>query len=357
MKWAVVLATLVTTATLHAQAVLGEYLVTYKPGYTPSVPAAPINPRRNVTLQELTPTERWRLARNPAVLRIEPNYRIHLFQTNDPFFSSESHLNLIHAPNAWAFTHGSPDVRVAVLDTGVDITHPELSSKVLLRQSFVGDSGNDAIGHGTFVCGIIGAGTNNGIGIASVGYDTSLIVAKITDIRGNSTDAIVIQAIDWAVANGAKVISMSFGHSEFSQTLKDAIDDAWNQGVVLVAAAGNTAGTAKMYPAAFDNCIAVGATDGNDRRAGFSTYGSWVRLAAPGVNILSLTPGNHYTHMNGTSFAAPMVSAAAALLWSNGARSNYGIRQALLTSGEPTTGFGSFPTLRLDIRRALLRFP
>lgn len=347
------------TAIAGAQAIKGEFLVHCRPGFRPTTSETSlVSARRNLFLvRTADPMMEARLAFNPGVESVEPNYRTRLFQVNDTNFGAEWHLPKIHATNAWSFTHGLASVKVAILDTGVDLGHYDLAGKILARTSFVGDQGQDSIGHGTHVAGIIGGVTNNNRGIAAVGYDTSVIVAKVVDNFGNGSDALAIKGIEWAVAQGAKVISMSFGQQEYSQALKDAVDDAWNSGVVVVAAAGNYGTTTKVYPAAYENCIAVAATDKQDKKSPFSSYGSWVTIAAPGSSILSTFPGNSTKFLSGTSFSAPMVAAAAALLWANGARSNYSIRQALRTSGEPTSGFGMFPILRLDVRRALLRFP
>ncbi len=337
-----------------AQPIDSEYLVKYRPGIRPpaAVVAQPISLRRNL----------WRVYSRRAISPIgveyiEPNYRIHLLQVNDPAQTSQWYLPRINAFQGWQFSQGSPSVVVAVLDSGVDSTHYDLAGKVLDKASFVGGDATDRIGHGTRVCGIIGAITNNGAGMASVGYNTSLIVAKVVTDTNQGSDATLIPAIDWAVARGAKVINMSVGQREYSQSLQEAVDAAWEQGVVVVAAAGNNGNTDKVYPAALNNCIAVAGVDQNDRRATFSSYGSWVHTAAPAVHILSTIPGNRLNFDSGTSFSSPMVAGAAALLWANGGRSNYLIRRAIETSGSPIQGFGNYPCLRLDLRQALLRFP
>jgi thermitase len=184
-----------------------------------------------------------------------------------------------------------------------------------------------------------------------------LLIGKVVGDDGHGTLATVAAGIEWAADSGAKVINMSLAGDSFSSTLRDAVDDAWSRGIVLVAAAGNNGNNAYMYPAAYEHCIAVAATDQLDRRCGFSNYGNWVHVSAPGSSILSLRSGGGTTLMSGTSMAAPHVSALAALLWANGGRSNNSIRFAILSSGDPTTGFFQFPAPRINARKALLRAP
>lgn len=293
----------------------------------------------------------------PDVVYAEPDYVVRLF-SDDPYFGRQWELPKISAPQAWGITRGNPLVLVASLDTGVDLTHPELAGQIAASKNFTGTgSATDGNGHGTHTAGIVAALTDNGIGTASLGYNTRLLVGKVVADSGQGDVLTVIQGILWAEQNGARVITMSFGTSSASSALQDAVTDAWNHGIVIVAAAGNTGTSQKQYPAACDGCIAVAATDENDQRCSFSTFGSWVHLAAPGKNILSLYRGHGYATMSGTSMAAPHVAALAALMWANGARSNMAIRNTLINSGDPTTGFSGFTALRINARRALVRLP
>ncbi|HWA83758.1 MAG TPA: S8 family serine peptidase [Fimbriimonadaceae bacterium] len=295
--------------------------------------------------------------RDPDVLYAEPDYRVRIFD-NDPYFNQQWDLPIIDAPEAWQITTGNPLVLVASLDTGADLTHPDLAGQIAASKNLIGGgSAVDGNGHGTHTAGTVAALTNNGIGVASLGCKTRLLIGKVIGDNGQGDIQAVIDGIVWAETSGARVITMSFGTTSPSSALQDAVSDAWNSGIVVVAAAGNNGTTQKVYPAACDGCIAVAATDKNDRRCSFSSFGDWVHLSAPGLSILSLYRSHGYAIMSGTSMAAPHVAALAALLWANGARSNVSIRNALINSADPTTGFNGFPAPRINARRAILRLP
>ncbi|MDQ2783987.1 MAG: S8 family serine peptidase, partial [Chloroflexota bacterium] len=172
--------------------------------------------------------------------------------------------------------------------------------------------------------GIASATTNNTTGVAGLGYETKLLNGKILDDGGSGYDSQIADGIRWAADSGANVINMSIGGTgACSQTFQDAIDYAWGKNVVIVAAAGNEDGTASIQPANCAHVVAVASTDGNDARSGFSNYGGWVQLAAPGSAIYStVNPnlpennGNAYAYLSGTSMATPHVAGLAALLWS-----------------------------------------
>jgi thermitase len=224
-------------------------------------------------------------------------------------------------------TSGS-GIKVAVLDSGVDLDHPDINPKVVLRANFSGAATNeDNYGHGTHVAGIVAA-SHNTYGVAGVCPGCTILAGKVLDDRGIGSSSGLANGINWAVSNGAKVINMSIG-VRASRTLETAINNAWSKGVVLVAAAGNGGNQTKIYPAAYPNVIAVAATDNKDAKASFSTYGaSWVDLAAPGVNVYSTFPDQDfalaepnnrslsYDVGNGTSMSSPIVAATAALAWS-----------------------------------------
>lgn len=298
---------------------------------------------------------------NPLVLYAEPDYRVQLLLTpNDPQFGSLWGLSNtgqtggtagadISAPAAWETTTGS-NLVVAVIDTGVDYTHPDLAANVWVNAGevagngvdddhngyvddvhgydFVNRDGNplDDHNHGTHVAGTIGAVGNNGIGVAGVNWNIKIMALKFLDAGGGGNLSDAIAAINYAVANGATISNNSWGfNGGFSQPLYDAIRSAQSAGHLFVAAAGN--GNAfgigqdndqtAFYPASFDlnNIIAVAATDPNDNRAIFSNYGATsVDLAAPGVDILSTTRNNTYSTFSGTSMAAPHVTGVAALV-------------------------------------------
>ena len=256
----------------------------------------------------------------------------------------------VDAPQAWDVDTGSSDIIVAVVDTGVDYTHRDLSANIwgndaelngiadidddengyiddIYGYDFYNDDNNpkDDHGHGTHCAGIIAADSNNSTDVAGISWQSSIMSLKFLSSsgRGSVTDA--VDAIYYAVNNGADVISNSWGSSSSNSTLTAAIDYAYSQGVVFVAAAGNEGNTDQRYPAACDHVISVAATDSNDDMASFSTYGSWVDIAAPGVDILSLRAYGTYmgtvyddytTTASGTSMACPFVSGACAVLLS-----------------------------------------
>jgi len=170
------------------------------------------------------------------------------------------------------------------------------------------------------------AAADNGIGVAGVAYGAGLMNVKVLADNGSGYTSWVASGIYWAADNGAKVINLSLGGSTASKTLENAVNYAWSRGVVVVAAGGNNASSAKQYPAAYTNCIAVAATDQNDNKAYFSNFGSkWIDVAAPGANIYSTLPnhsnrigGTDYGYLSGTSMATPYVAGLAALVWSTG---------------------------------------
>ncbi len=285
------------------------------------------------------------LNHNPNVEYAEPNGVATAFvDPNDPYDNTScyqsSHSGCvtqwawgkIQAYDAWGVTTGSASVRVAVVDTGIDNSHPDLPP-VVAQRDFVNNDNNaeDDNGHGTHVAGTIGALTNNGTGVAGMNWNVGLMGVKVLNASGSGSYSAIANGIKWAADNGAKVINMSLGGSIGSTTLKNAVDYAWNKGVVLACAAGNDGKNRASYPAYYTNCIAVAATDQNDAKASFSNYGSkWVDVAAPGVAILSTLPNStvylntqygyfqNYDALNGTSMATPHVAGLAALVWASG---------------------------------------
>ncbi len=245
---------------------------------------------------------------------IEPDYMATVVEVpNDTYFSSQWGMTKIQAPQAWDLTHGSSSVKIAILDTGIDPTHPDLASKIVVAQDFSGSgSPNDVYGHGTHCAGIAAAITNNGYGVAGVGRDCSLMNIKVLSDSGSGYQSDIANGLIWAVDHGANVISMSLGGSSGSSAMQQAVDYAWSHGVVVCAAAGNSGSTSPSYPAYYTNCIAVAATDQNDHLYSFSNYGSWVDVGAPGSAYSTLVGGGFGT-MSGTSMATPFVSGLAGL--------------------------------------------
>ncbi len=296
-----------------------------------------------------------RLAADPDVLYAEPNYRLRVFADpaarapNDFEFPSQWALrntgqsgaqpgNDIRAPEAWAVQTDARAVLVAVVDTGLDYFHPDLAANVWVNPGEIPGNGRDDDGngyvddvhgydfvsddshpmddhtHGTHVAGIIGAVGDNRIGVAGVCWQARLMALKAFDDRGEGTVAAVVEAIHYAVAHGARVLNASWGQSDKSRALQDAVAAAWEAGVLIVAAAGNERTDLAPFPAAFEPVLAVAALNAAAQRAPFSNFGPFVDLAAPGDAILSTTPNARYDLLSGTSMAAPHVTGVAALL-------------------------------------------
>ncbi len=261
-----------------------------------------------------------RMSQLEGVAFAEPNYFAEAYFTpNDPSFGSQWGLPKISAPQAWDLTTGSSSVKIAIIDTGVDLTHPDLAGKILPGYDFVNSDtvAQDDNGHGTHCAGIAAAITNNAAGVAGVGYDCSIMPVKVLNSSGSGTYAAIVNGIVWATDHGANVISMSLGGTSGSSALQDAVDYAWSHGVVVVAAAGNSNSSSPSYPAYYENCIAVGSTDSLDARSSFSNYGDWVDVAAPGSSVFSTYLGGGYATLSGTSMATPHVAGLAGLLWSS----------------------------------------
>jgi thermitase len=257
------------------------------------------------------------LREDPRVEAADYNY-FREATSDDPRFGDQWGLTKARFPGAWNTALGT-GANIAFVDSGIDSNHPDIG-KIVAQHDFVeGDVvADDDYGHGTHVAGIAGALTNNQVGVAGGCPECGLLVAKVMNAKGLATDADVIDGIDWSVTNGADVINLSLGGPADSDALKDAINSASAGGAVVVAAAGNEGTTRRQYPAAYPAAIAVSATTEKDKLAGFSSYGSWVDLAAPGTHILSTQAGGGYVKMSGTSMSTPFVSALAGLLASQG---------------------------------------
>jgi subtilisin family serine protease len=307
---------------------------------------------------------------------------------NDPYYNYTTvysgytlnwkwHLDKINAAQAWDISKGSATIKVAITDNAIYTTHPDLQSKIVAMRDEA-DLDNDpnppatATGtvayewsHGTHVSGLVGAQSDNGVGIASLGYNVSLVAVKI----GRNSDGALIagyEGVTWASTTGqADVINMSWGGPTGGTTAQNVINAAYAQGCVLVAAAGNdgTTGNPTYFPASFTNCIAVGATNSDDTKADFSEYGTWVDVCAPGGNQLiggvyftplasttfnttlglntyyglpnsTLGPGK-YDGMQGTSMASPIVSALAGLILSvNPAMTQAQVRNCIISTAD-----------------------
>jgi thermitase len=234
---------------------------------------------------------------------------------NDPDFSSQWHLTSINAPSAWSITTGTAGAPIAIIDSGVDSTHPDLSSKLVAGWNFLTGTSNtaDDYGHGTAVAGTAAAASNNGIGIAGVSWNNPIMPLLVLDSTGSATYSNIASAIQYAADHGARIINISLGGASASSTLQNAVNYAWTKGAVIFAAAMNSSSSTPYYPAACTDVVAVSATEPNGTLATFSDYGSYIDLAAPGDNILTTMSGGGYGYWLGTSFSSPIVAATAAL--------------------------------------------
>jgi thermitase len=287
------------------------------------------------------------LQNNPNVEYVEPNYILSATWTpNDTYYSGYQYgLRTTQTNLAWDVAQGSSSQEIAVLDSGVDYTHPDLDGKTILGYDFVDDDNApmDANGHGTHVAGIAAAETNNATGISGMAPNTKILAVRVLDAAGSGSLDDVANGIRYAADAGAEVINLSLGCDCHTTALESAVNYAWNKGVVVVAAAGNDNVSATFEPASYTNVIAVGAVNDRDRKASFSNYGTWVDVVAPGVSIASTYPGNQYVYMDGTSMASPYVAGLAALLKGQG-RTNVQVRQAIELTADPVSGTGRYST-------------
>jgi subtilisin family serine protease len=309
----------------------------------------------NMTIDEMIYT----LGKNPDIEYVEPNYIFRITEEPNDFYFEYQYglLNRgnriapidvpgaptgksdadIKAVPAWDETKGLDTVTIAVLDTGVDLQHPDIDAKIASPgKDFINedDEADDDEGHGTFVAGIAAAETDNGIGVAGVAWNCKILPVKVFDEQGETDSAWVAEAIIWAADQGADVINMSFGGrigfgQNVSQTIEDSLTYAYNfdngegmgRGVVLVASSGNDGEEGVLYPASSPKVLAVGATDSQDQLADFSTYGEEMDVVAPGDWIWSIFPVDltppgydYYGWGDGTSFSAPFVAGLAAMI-------------------------------------------
>ncbi len=233
--------------------------------------------------------------------------------SKDPYFNQQWGLTKIQAPQAWNITHGSPTIKIAILDSGIDSAHPDLASKIVAKKNFSDSpTTEDLYSHGTHVAGIAAAITDNATGVAGMGYNSSLMNVKVLNDDGGGSYSWIIEGIIWAADNKADVINLSISGDVDSPAMKEAVDYAWNKGAVVVAAAGNNGSIKPSYPACYDNAIAVTAVNSDDQLCSFSDYGDWIDVVAPG-DAVSTLPNNSYGSMGGTSMAAPFVSGLAGL--------------------------------------------
>ena len=255
---------------------------------------------------------------------------------NDYWWPNEWSQRLVNAPRAWDITTGSANTVVAILDTGIDASQPDLQGTFVGGWNTLAGAAEttDNDGHGTLAAGVAVARGNNSIGIASYCWTCSLMPVKVIDTNAGTFSS-VASGITWAVDHGARVISLSLGFTSSSSTLQSAVRYAHDRNAIIVAAAGNYGNTTPVYPAAYPEVLSVAGTDGSDALYSWSNFGSWVKLAAPGCNF---TTGRSawYGTFCGTSSAAPALAGVAALAASFAPlASNTQIEQALQTAAAP----------------------
>lgn len=296
---------------------------------------------------------------------------------NDPYFPYQWGPALTELPAAYDLTMGSNGVTIAVIDTGVDFDHPDLSSKLLPGYDAVDNDmlPQDDHGHGTKMAGIAAASTMNGVGVAG-----ACPLCRILPVRagynnyGEATfsSSKVFLAMEYAMdnprgiegipdnPNPADVISLSIAFNSPSTFLLWGVQDAYTAGAVIVAGAGNDGLDVLRYPAAYPEVISVAATDTDDQRAYFSNYGSWVTLAAPGVDIYSTERFGGYDSISGTSPATPYVAGTVGLMLSRAGSvslNQTAIREILTQTSDPVSGFPAIGSGRINVRRALQATP
>lgn len=310
---------------LPAWASAETLIVKFKDGYRP----ANIKSRATSTLLDgrmiIIEGDAKALQMHEGVEYVEKNQTYHVMGGR-PFFrlfqteSAAWGVDKVQAPKAWARGIKGKGIKVAVIDTGVDGTHPELAGKVLPGFNAITgtEDAMDDHGHGTHCSGSIAGST---VGVAP---EAQIVPVKFLDENGSGTLADAVKAIDFATKAGVDVMSNSWGGGGYSQALADVIKEAQDKGIIFIAAAGNERNDndkRKSYPANYDKVIAVAASDSSDKLASFSNYGqNTVLIAAPGVNIYSSIPGGKYDSWSGTSMATPHVAGALALLLQDGCK-------------------------------------
>ena len=268
----------------------------------------------------LPPKAEAALARQTGVLRIDDDVIVEALVKKartpkpQPLEVLPWGIDKIDAELVWPSGNTADPVKMAIIDTGIDVKHPDLTANLKGGVSTVGytTSYNDDNGHGTHVAGIVGA-VDNEIGVIGAGPAIDLYAVKVLDRRGSGYLSDVIEGLDWAIAHGMQVVNMSLGTSADVLSFREAVQRVNSAGIVQVAAAGNSGGSV-IYPAAYPEVIAVSATDNTDTIASWSSRGPEIDLAAPGVSIYSTYKGQTYKTLSGTSMAAPHVAGAAALV-------------------------------------------
>lgn len=302
------------------------------------------------------------LRNSSRIQDIEPNYLVHVQNTpSDRDYEKQWNLEMLAYEDYYDQLKGTGDTTVAVLDTGIIPDHPDLAENLVPGYDFIDDDSDpsdpaDKFSHGTHVAGIIGAVTDNGTGIAGTAGNINIMPVRVMGDEGSGDYGTLISGIRWATENGADIINLSLAGSVDSSLLKEAVEEAHKKGVTIVAAAGNSGEKELYYPAKYEEVISVGAVGPSRKRAYYSNYSSRLDLAAPGGDALDSSrshprnqilstggPEEDYEWKQGTSMAAPHVSAAAALLIENGEKEPDSIHKTLTESATPAgeeTGAG-----------------
>jgi len=254
------------------------------------------------------------IAKNPHIKFAERDMILKPEATaNDPYYASEWHLTTIGAPGAWD-TSGGSGITIAILDSGVDASHPDLAGKLVAGWNFYDNNAttSDVYGHGTMVAGSAAAYTNNSVGVAGVAGGATIMPIRVTDTSGSGYLSYMASGLTWAADHGAKVANLSFEAAGGYSTVQTAAQYMKNKGGLVTTAAGN-AGAQQTFTYS-DTNIVVAATDGSDTRASWSNYGDFVSVAAPGVSIYTTIAGGSYGAVSGTSFSAPITAGVVALM-------------------------------------------
>ncbi len=259
------------------------------------------------------------LERDAAVVYAEPNYRRRMAAPpDDPLYRKGTlgYLDTLRLPAAWDIRRAGPAQKVAVLDTGVDATHPDLAGRVLAGRDFVngGGTADDDEGHGTSVAGIAVARADDGAGTAGVSWEGSVVPVKVLDSGGGGYDDDIAAGIAWAADQGVDAINLSLGGPGASEVLEDAVGYARDRGALVVGAAGNESTSEPHYPAATPGVLAVAASDWAGNATWFTNHGDWVDITAPGHDMFAPTAGGVRIRNDGTSFSAPVVAGVALLV-------------------------------------------
>ena len=284
------------------------------------------------------------LKRNKHLKFAERDMLVKPSTTNDPYYANGWHLPKIGTPTAWQTSSGR-NVVIAILDSGVDPDHPDLVSKLVPGWNTYNNNADtaDVYGHGTKVAGAAAAATNNSVGVAAVAADALLMPMRVTGTDGWASYSAIASALTWASDRGARVANVSFYAVESSSSARSAAQYMKNKGGLVITAAGNYGVEETIAPS--DTMITVSATDSNDNKASWSSYGSFVDVAAPGTSIYSTVNGGGYGSVSGTSFSSPITAGVVALMMSaNPALTPADLEKALYSSAVDlgTAGFDKY---------------